>query len=174
VTLLNESVSHEKILSPDLILESLREKLIVALGQKDYSDKIKDGIEGSVFIFDTTTNYYSVSGSGNPIVQIHNGALIEIKPQRIPIGLSEKKTNFVNVPLNVSKNDMLYLFSDGYIDQFGGPLSKRFMIKKLKAVLSGIHHLSTEEQKARLLAEILLWRGDSEQTDDILILGIRL
>jgi phosphoserine phosphatase RsbU/P len=174
VTLLNETVSHERILSPDLILESLRSKLIVALGQKDYSDKIKDGIEGSVFSFDLTKNYYGVSGSGNPMVQIHNGELIEIKPQRIPIGLSEKKISFLKVPLNVSKNDMFYMFSDGYIDQFGGPSSKRFMIKKLKEVLSGIHHLPLEEQKARLLAEILHWRGDLEQTDDILVLGIRL
>jgi serine phosphatase RsbU (regulator of sigma subunit) len=175
VTLLNETVLRERILSPDLILENLRAKLIKTLSQKGYSGVIRDGIEGSVFCFDIFMNQFHYSGSCNSMIIIHEDELQEIKPQRIPIGFSDKEVNFKNVSLNLSKNDLVYMFSDGYVDQFGGPeaKTKRFMIKRFKEILLGNHSLPLEQQREILLSELNSWKGDSDQTDDILVLGIR-
>ncbi len=174
VTLLNETVSHHRILEPHLILENLRSKLIIALGQTNNSPWIKDGIEGSLFCFDTAMTKFNVSGSGNSMIHIHEGELEEIKVQKIPIGLSDKNSNYVNIPLKVSKNDMFYMFSDGYLDQFGGPGSKRFMIRKFKEILLKNHLLPLEVQKQKLMDELTLWKDQTGQTDDILVIGIKL
>jgi DNA-binding response OmpR family regulator len=173
VTLLNEIVLANKILRPDLILENLRTKLIKALSQKGFLGIIKDGIEGSVFCFDTLMRQFHYSGSCNSMIIIHDGELQEIKPKRIPIGYSDKEVDFENVSLDLSKNDLVYMFSDGYVDQFGGPVSKRFMIKRFKDILLKSNKLPLEEQREILLSEFLMWKGDSDQTDDILVLGIR-
>ncbi len=175
VTLLNEIVLTNRILKPDLILENLRSKLIKALSQKGFSGIIKDGIEGSVFCFDTMMKQFHYSGSCNSMIIIHEDKLEEIKPKRIPIGYSDKEVDFENVTLDLSKNDLVYMFSDGYVDQFGGPeaKTKRFMIKKFKEILLANHLLPLEQQKETLLSELLTWKGDSDQTDDILVLGIR-
>lgn len=175
VTLLNEIVLTNRILKPDLILENLRSKLIKALSQKGYSGIIKDGIEGSVFCFDTMMKQLHYSGSCNSMIIIHDGELQEIKPKRIPIGYSDKEVDFENISLEVSKNDLVYMFSDGYVDQFGGPdeRTKRFMIKRFKEILLANHLLPLEQQKETLLSELITWKGDSDQTDDILVLGIR-
>jgi len=175
VTLLNEIVLTNRILKPDLILENLRSKLIKALSQKGYSGIIKDGIEGSVFCFDTMMKQFHYSGSCNSMIIIHEDKLEEIKPKRIPIGYSDKEVDFENVTLDLSKNDLVYMFSDGYVDQFGGPeaKTKRFMIKRFKGILMANHLLPLEQQKETLLSELLTWKGDSDQTDDILVLGIR-
>jgi DNA-binding response OmpR family regulator len=175
ITLLNETVLREKILRPDLILENLRAKLIKTLSQKGYPGIIKDGIEGSVFCFDTFMNHFHYSGSCNSMIIIHEGELQEIKPQRIPIGYSDKEVDFENVSLSLSKNDLVYMFSDGYLDQFGGPeaKTKRFMIKRFKEILMANQTLPLEQQREILLSELLAWKGDSDQTDDILVLGIR-
>lgn len=173
VTLLNEIVLTNRILRPDMILGNLRAKLIRSLSQKGYQGIIKDGIEGSVFCFDNMMRQFHYSGSCNSMIVIHNGELMEIKPKRIPIGYSDKEVDFENVSLDLSKNDLIYMFSDGYVDQFGGPLSKRFMKKRFKEILLNNHKLPLEEQREILLSEFLAWKGDTEQTDDILVLGIK-
>lgn len=175
VTLLNETVLREKVVRPDLILENLRAKLIKTLSQKGFTGVIKDGIEGSVFCFDTMMNQFHYSGSCNSMIIIHEGELNEIKPQRIPIGYSDKEVDFKNVSLSLVKNDLVYMFSDGYVDQFGGPeiKSKRFMIKRFKEILLANNSLPLEKQREILLSELTTWKGDSDQTDDILVLGIR-
>lgn len=175
VTLLNETVLREKVVRPDLILENLRAKLIKTLSQKGFTGVIKDGIEGSVFCFDTMMNQFHYSGSCNSMIIIHEGELNEIKPQRIPIGYSDKEVDFKNVSLSLGKNDLVYMFSDGYVDQFGGPeiKSKRFMIKRFKEILLANNSLPLEKQREILLSELTTWKGDSDQTDDILVLGIR-
>jgi phosphoserine phosphatase RsbU/P len=173
ITLLNEAVINERIYAPELILESLRSKLIRALGQYDYTNIIKDSIEGSVFCFDPKKKQFQYSGSGNSLILIHDGELMAVKPQKIPIGYSEKDADFKNFSLDLSRNDMAYMFTDGYVDQFGGPDSKRLKLKRFKEILFKNHHLPLDQQKSLLLTELTTWKGLSEQTDDILVLGIR-
>ena len=174
VTLLNEIVSHERVFRPDLILGNLRSKLVATLGQETVSATIKDSIEGSVFSFDTLNHTYSISGSGNSMIVIHRGVLEEIKPPRMPIGLSDKRMNYLNVDLSISPGDMIYMFTDGFIDQFGGPASKRYLIKRFKEKLQSLYTFPLEVQREMLREELVSWKAENMQTDDILVLGIRL
>lgn len=174
ITLLNETILHDHIIQPDKILENLRSKILVTLGQKignDYS--IKDGMDGSVICFDTETNKLQYSGAFNPLIVIHYDEIISIKADTIPIGYYEVKGSFTLHELNVEKNDTIYMFSDGMIDQFGGPADKRFMIRHLKEILFANHNKSMIMQKDILTQVFNNWKGDSVQTDDIVVMGIR-
>jgi DNA-binding response OmpR family regulator len=175
ITLLNETVLHDHILQPDKILESLRLKIINALGSKiEYGNiHIKDGIEGSVICFNTESNRLQYSASFNPLILIHAGEISHIKADRIPIGYYEVNRNFTLHEIDFEKNDIIYLFSDGIIDQFGGPKEKRFMIKYLKELLLSNHDKTMIRQKEMITEELNQWKGDLVQTDDILVLGIR-
>jgi serine phosphatase RsbU (regulator of sigma subunit) len=173
ITLLNEIVLHDHIIQPDKILESLRYKIIQALGQKKGIGNIKDGIEGSVIYFDSGSNKLQYSGSFNPLILIHKDEIFDIKADRIPIGFYEVTGKFTLHEIDIEKNDTIYLFSDGIIDQFGGSVNKRFMLKQLKEILLGNHKKAMIRQKEILINELNTWQGDSIQTDDILVLGIR-
>jgi DNA-binding response OmpR family regulator len=173
ITYLNEIVHGERIMKPELIIDSLRKKIISALSQKGYSGTIKDGIEGSVITFDPSTREIQYSASFNPLIFIHNEELLEIKADRIPIGYYERAASFTNTKLTVSENDMIYLFSDGFMDQFGGEMSKRFQLNRFKELLFDNHKLPLNQQKEVLLSTLYEWRGKGEQTDDILVIGLR-
>ena len=173
ITLLNEIVLHDHIIQPDKILESLRSKIINALGQKKGNDYIKDGIEGSVISFDPESKKLLYSGAFNPLILIHADEIFDIKADRIPIGYYEKNENFTLHEIGIEKNDAIYLFSDGIKDQFGGLKTKRFMFKHLKEILLGNHNKTMIRQKEILTEELNRWKGDLVQTDDILVLGIR-
>lgn len=173
ITLLNETILHDHIIQPDKILESLRSKIILSMGQKKGNGYIKDGIVGSAICFDPQSNKLLYSGAFNPLIHIHTDEIFDIKADRIPIGFYEKDGNFTLHEIDIEKNDTIYLFSDGIIDQFGGPENKRFMIKHLKEILLSYHNLSMMRQKEILYEELNRWKGDSVQTDDILVMGIR-
>jgi len=174
ITLLNETVLHDHILQPDKILESLSSKIISALGQQKGSAFIKDGIEGSIICFDPGSNKLLYAGSFNPMIHIHADEIFVIKADRIPIGYYEKKGNFTLHETHIEKNDTIYLFSDGINDQFGGTQDKRFMIKQLKEILLFNHKKDMNRQMEILIEELNRWKGDLVQTDDILVLGIRI
>jgi len=174
ITLLNETVLNDRILQPDKILESLRSKIINALGSKKGYEHIKDGIEGAVICFDPGSNKLSFSSAFNPLILIHADKISEIKADRIPIGYHDVNGNFTLHEIDIEKNDTIYLFSDGIIDQFGGPENRRFMIKRLKEMLLGNHNKTMIRQKEIITEALNRWKGDTIQTDDILVLGIRL
>jgi phosphoserine phosphatase RsbU/P len=173
-TLLNETIIHEEIVQPDKILEVLRRKLISALGQnKDIVD-VKDGIEGSVINFNPTTSEVKYAGTQNPLLHFCDHKMDEIKPDKIPIGFYEKQTKYSLKTIQVKKGDMIYMFSDGFMDQFGGPDSKKIMSRRFKEFLFKINALPLDTQKTKLLEYLLWWQKDLEQTDDILVVGIRI
>jgi CheY-like chemotaxis protein/serine phosphatase RsbU (regulator of sigma subunit) len=174
ITLLNEIVLDDHLVRPDDILESLREKVVLTLGERLGYRRIKDGIEGAVICFDPASGKLQYSGSFNPLVLINDDEIHEIKADRIPIGYYEVKGNFTLQELNLKTKDTIYLFSDGIVDQFGGPHNKRFMIKHLKETLLANHTKTMARQKEVLSEDLYQWRGGSVQTDDILIVGIRL
>jgi len=173
VALLNETVLHEKITEPDKILESLRKKMINSLGQNHENLKVKDTIEGTVITYNLETGVLDFSGAFNPLIHIHNNELKEIKGDKTPIGFYEWMGKFTRKTITIEKGDIIYLFSDGYIDQFGGPESKKIMSKRFRELLFKNHNLPLASQKAKLLDYLNNWKGDVEQTDDILVAGIR-
>jgi phosphoserine phosphatase RsbU/P len=173
VAFLNEAVLGERIVRPDLILESIRRKLIDSLGQKGYLGTIKDAIEGSVICFDIMMRQIHYSASFNPLLLVHNGEMKEVKADRAPIGYYDLHIPFTNNTINLEEGDIIYLFSDGFIDQFGGQASKRFMLRRFKELLMTNHQISMVEQKEILLSTLNEWKNEQEQTDDILVMGIK-
>jgi phosphoserine phosphatase RsbU/P len=172
ITLLNEIVLQESITEPCRILNRLKEKLIRSLGQKQGFSGIKDGIEGAVINFNPVSRILQYSGSFNPLIVARNNEIIEIKGDRVSIGYDESDKIFSQKELQIKDNDSVYLYTDGYIDQLGGEENKRFMIKRFKELVLQIINKSMSEQKQLFFENFNAWKGDSDQTDDILIFGI--
>jgi phosphoserine phosphatase RsbU/P len=173
MTLLNEIVVHDRILNPNVILECLRTRLISTLGQNQEVAKIKDGIEGSIISYNSSKMTLNYSGAFNPLLYVHNNEMKKINGDRVPIGYYEKVNSFTMKTINIEKGDTIYLFSDGFIDQFGGPEKRKIMTNKFMEILHSIHKLHMDGQKSYLNDFITSWRGEMEQTDDILVVGIR-
>jgi CheY-like chemotaxis protein len=172
-TLLNEIVLQEHSVQPNTILDLLKEKLIHSLGQKQGFSGIKDGIEGSIINFDKKSGILRYSGSFNPLIIVRDNEIIEIKADRISIGYDDNNINFSLKEINIKENDSVYLFTDGYIDQLGGNENKRYMLKRFREYILEINNKSMIKQKELLIENLNLWKGSFDQTDDVLVFGIR-
>ncbi len=178
ITLLNEIVSNENYdkLRPDLILNELRTKLIHALSQSE-EESSRDGIAIALCMLEKDKGKLHYAGAENEMIIVRNGVTKDYLADDMPIGAFAKPTgNFTNNIIDYQKGDMVYLFSDGYVDQFGGPgkRRKKFLIVRLRELFVKISNLPTGEQKDILLKTHLDWKGQNKQIDDILIMGVRL
>lgn len=174
ITLFNETVLKEHILQPDKILNRLTERIMQSLGQTGSHSIIKDGMEGSVVCLDTETEELQYAGSFNSLIVVRDGKLIEIRANRLSIGYDERGERFSLKKIKIQKNDHIYLFTDGYLDQFGGQNDKRYMIRRFRELLLQINSEPLAVQRDILFETIMEWKGDTEQTDDILVLGMCL
>ena len=104
---------------------------------------------------------------------VRDNEIIEIKADRISIGFSDNDKEFSLKEIDIKENDSVYLYSDGYIDQMGGNENKRFMLKRFKEIILNINKKPMAKQKESLLESFNIWKGNSDQTDDVLVLGIR-
>jgi phosphoserine phosphatase RsbU/P len=173
ITLLNEIVVHKGIQKTDEILENLRSEIKYSLGQNQDKMRVKDGMDGAIINYNTKTGILGYSGAFNPLLLIHNSELIKIDPDRFPIGYYEKETRFSRREIKIEKNDIVYMFSDGYVDQFGGTEKRKIMYPAFKNLLLKIHELPLADQKTELQNYLNNWKKELEQTDDILVVGIR-
>ena len=115
------------------------------------------------------------SGANNPLFIFRNGEMIELKSDKMPIGIHLRADiPFTRHNLDIQKDDMIYTFSDGYPDQFGGPHQKKFMIRNFKKLLAEIHKDPPEAQKAALIESLNSWMTETEQVDDIIVIGVRI
>jgi DNA-binding response OmpR family regulator len=174
VTLLNEIVISEKILEPHLILNRLREKIIAALGQKGIYFEVNDGMDGSLIVYDLTTKILSFSGAFNPVYIIRDNTIIELRADSMPLAYEDKMSDFSCFEMKLVTEDLIYMFTDGYSDQFGGPLSKKFNRARFKEILLKNHKRTLEWQKQLLLDAHIIWRGYEEQNDDVTVVGLKL
>ena len=125
-------------------------------------------------VFHPRSGKLQFSGANNPLYHIRNKVLTEIKPDKMPVGIDAIEENsFTSHTLQLKAGDIVYLFSDGYPDQFGGPENKKFKYGPLRELLIRISDLSMEEQRKELDQVMSQWKGDEPQVDDILVLGIR-
>jgi serine phosphatase RsbU (regulator of sigma subunit) len=173
VTFLNEIVNSKKITQPGKILDLLRDKVINSLNQQ-YDNPLRDGMDISVITYNFATKQVSFAGANNPLFLIHEGELTEIKADKMPIALYDKMVSFSNNDVELQEGDCLYIFSDGFVDQFGGPKDKKFMKKRFKQILIDNYKLPMEEQKELLDKAYEEWKGDGEQVDDVLVIGLKV
>lgn len=174
VTLLNETVIREGVSKPHLILYRLREKIIEALDQKCITTEIGDGMDGSIICYDTQNKTLVFSGAYNSLYLVRDNRIIELKGDKMTLSFNEKMNDFLSQEIKTQPDDLIYLFTDGYVDQFGGPNVKKFKPTQFREVLQRIHQNPLSVQKKMLLDIYLNWKGSKEQTDDITIIGLKL
>ena len=150
LTLLNDIIIHSDIIQADKILEKLRMRLIHALGQSNAVVSVKDGMEGAVLVFNPDTSEIQFSGTQNPVIHICESQINIIKSDKTPIGFFDSLTTYSLNSINIKSGDMIYLFTDGYVDQFGGPDSKKIMSRRFRELLLKYHKLPLPEQKSKL------------------------
>ena len=172
--LLNKVIRENHIYQPSKILDALNEELLLSLPSQE-GEIIQDGMDMSIVCFNTETSTLEYAGAFNPLYVIKNGEMEEMKADRFSIGRSslEMKNHFNNYTIDIKKGDIIYMLSDGYADQFGGPDGKKFKYKTLKDLLTSICTESMQTQQTILDKTIEEWRGSLEQVDDILIIGRR-
>jgi phosphoserine phosphatase RsbU/P len=173
---LNYAVTDKKARSAGKILDELNKGVISTLNENKMDDSIKDGMDMSLCVFNFKSGKAEFAGANNPLYLIRNNELIKYKGDRFPIGAFEGSTPqlFVNNTIDILPGDCYYLFSDGYADQFGGPDNKKLRYKKLEEFLLEIHNQPMDYQQEFLRTKLLEWKGDNDQVDDILVIGIKI
>ncbi len=175
ISFLNELVVERRQTHPGTILDNLRGEVIKALKQSGREDEQKDGMDIALCTFDMESKMLEFAGAYNPLYLVREGKLEEHKADRMPISYYHGVSNpFRTTSIQLQKGDALYLFSDGFADQFGGPLRKKFKYKPLKEMLEQIHGQSMDRQEAILKERFLDWKEDVDQIDDVVLLGIRI
>ena len=172
IVYLHDIASRKEINEPNVVLNFLRKKIKDTF--KTFGSENNNGLDIALCVLDTETNILNYSGAYNPLWMIRNNELIEYKATRNPIGYYIKEVDFKSHEIQLKKNDVIYIFSDGYPDQMGGKRNKKFMIKKFKELLLKINHLPLKEQNIVLENTLNEWKGKNDQTDDIVVIGIRI
>ena len=176
VAFLNEIVNKGNVSNANEILNQLRLHIIEALHQSEEASSSKDGMDIALCIINTDKKELEFAGANLPLYIISNKQLSEIKGDRMPIGIysTKTRTSFTNHILPYQSNDLLYLFSDGYVDQFGGDKKEKFKKKNLQKLLTDIYKEPIPKQKEILCHTLSKWQGNISQIDDILLIGLKL
>ncbi len=174
ISLLNEIVRRKEILKANQALEVLRHELKEALHQSDEDYSYNNGMDIALCVIDKKQKLIQYSGANAPLYLIRDNKLIEFKPTRNPIGLTPLEIPFLNHEIEYDENDIFYLFSDGFMDQFGGDDGKKFRSRRFKHLLLDIHNKPFESQKDQLKLGLMKWKGNKyDQVDDIMIFGFK-
>lgn len=175
ITLLTEIVKNTNDVRPHNLLNELRTNIKKALAQVGKENETKDGMDVALSVIDYDTSTLLFAGAYNPLYLIRDRKLIEYKGDKMPVGVHINEVeSFTLHEIEIKKNDCIYMFSDGYVDQFGGPDNRKFMSKNFKELLLNISEKDMSEQKTILDDTIDQWIGPHDQLDDILVMGIRL
>ena len=175
ISILSEIVRKMEILKADEILNKLRNKIIHMLNPIGSESIIQDGMDITLVVCHIKNREIDYAGANNPLYLIRNRQLIDVKANRMPIGVYTRENEpFTSTNFDYLPGDTIYMFSDGYVDQFGGENDTKFNRKNFKDLLLKISDCPMEEQSKIIEKTHLDWKGDQDQTDDILVLGIRL
>jgi serine phosphatase RsbU (regulator of sigma subunit) len=174
ISLLDDIVNKNGVIKPNEILFELRAKIIHALNQHKEKDK-KDGMDMALCLFDFDGHKGYYSGSYNPLYIIRNNEFEQIKADRMPIGLHIKDNMpFSEHEFSFDKGDQFYMFSDGYADQFGGPNERKIKSKKFQELLLENSGQAGQIQRDALDNYFETWRGEMEQIDDVIVIGLKI
>lgn len=180
VAYLNEIVNkiainkHISALNADEILNQLREMVISSLHQTGDPNEPKDGMDISLCIIDFEHKKLQYAGANNPLYIIRKGEIILLEADKMPVSFHQKRNiPFTKHDFALQPDDTIYMFSDGFIDQFGGEQGMKYLAKRFRELLLKIHDKPMAEQQFILEKELDTWMGDRQQLDDILVLGLR-
>ena len=170
---LNEINSVNQLLSPAKILNKLRVKVVAELSS---DGKTKDGMDISLLRLNLKNNKAEWAGANNPIYIIkQNASEVEIiKGDREPIGFTDKFTDFTNHELQLASGDGVFLFTDGFADQFGGDKNRKFGYKNFRELLVKINGKNVDDQKKELISSFSSWKGGGDQIDDVCVIGLKI
>lgn len=194
IALLREITGKPKVMSPSQMLSKLRQMVMVSLNQQSGESSQADGMDMAIVIIDPNTLSMEYAGAYLSAIVVRRGAfdaqenttrirtetqngstLQELRGNKMPIGFHIlEQESFTNQSLQLQKGDMLYLFSDGYADQFGGEKNIKFLLQNFRALLMDIHTLELDEQKQVLAQTIENYQGNQKQVDDMLVMGVRM
>ncbi len=173
--LLNQIVNEEKELQPNLVLNKLRLKIISALKQTGAAGENKDGMDISLCKLNMNTNELEFAGANNSLLVVRNNKIIKLQSDKQPIGiyLSENK-DFTNHYLLLETNDVIYMTTDGYVDQFGGEKGKKFKSSNFEKLICEIAQLPIDEQEQKISSTFINWKEGFEQLDDVCVIGVKI
>ncbi len=172
--LTNISATKDELHTDDL-LNDLRLRIIESLHQTGKEGENKDGMDITLYILDINRMKLEFSGANNSLYIVRNGEMIEVKADRMPIGIHDKASiPFKKHEVVLEKGDMIYSSSDGYHDQFGGPNNKKFTSGKFKTLLTSLATEHIDKQSKFLEKTIFEWMGENAQVDDMLVIGVRV
>jgi serine phosphatase RsbU (regulator of sigma subunit)/Tfp pilus assembly protein PilF len=170
---LNEIVNEMHIDEPAEVLNHLRERIKNAMGSGDSQSKARDGMDISFLRLDKSTGTLTYAGANSHIYIVRNGDLMIYEGDKMPIGYFLVDNQFRSHTIQLQKSDMVYAFTDGYADQFGGPSGKKFMYRKLIDLLKSLAGHDLMYQRNEVIRSFNQWKGPEEQVDDVCLMGFR-
>ena len=175
-TLLNKVVNDLGQTLPSQIMKQMDVNILESLKQRGDISSNRDGMDMAICSIDASKKELIYSGASRPLYLVRNNELIEYKSSIFSVGgfLAGNEKVFEDAYINYQSNDMIYIFSDGYADQFGGEKGKKFMSKNLRLLFSRIASLPLDKQKSEIHSNLISWMGSLKQVDDVMVIGIRL
>jgi serine phosphatase RsbU (regulator of sigma subunit) len=166
---LSEAINEKLIFQPNEILNYARERLINSISKEEQ----KDGFDGVILCIDKISNKITYASANNSPVIVRKDEIIELPKDKMPVGKGERLEPFKLNEIQIQKGDTLYLYTDGYADQFGGPKGKKYKYKQLNEQLLAVSSLQLADQSKALIQNFENWKGNLEQVDDVCLIGIR-
>jgi len=167
---LSEAINEKDILEPNKVFDYVRMRLIESMSK----DGQKDGFDGILLQINLVTKEINYAAANNAPILISDGNFIELEKDKMPVGHGERKENFKLFSVHAKQGDTLYLYTDGYADQFGGPKGKKYKYKQLNELIVSISDKNLTDQQDVLENNFNKWRGNLEQVDDVCIIGIKI
>ena len=175
ISFLEEIINTNRITDPGLILDDLSREVRRALHQKGNINEAKDGMDISISVIDKKQNQLQFSGAYNNLYLIRDNELKEYNADRMPIGyFDDEDKKFSSRLIDTLPGDMIYMYSDGYADQFGGGNHKKLKYMAFKSLILEVHKLPLKQQREVLEKRFMEWKRTDDQTDDVMVLGYRL
>jgi ligand-binding sensor domain-containing protein/serine phosphatase RsbU (regulator of sigma subunit) len=174
--ILNQALNESPVVVPGTFLDKLNRGVSEALNQTSEDARLRDGMDIALCAVNYKTMELQYAGAYNPLFIIRNGEFIEVKADNIAIGsyIDNQNTTYTNHKIQLQKGDVIYIFTDGYIDQFGGPDGKKFKLTQFKTMISSLTNVPLQQQSVIIEKSIEQWRGALQQVDDILVIGVKI
>jgi serine phosphatase RsbU (regulator of sigma subunit) len=175
ISKLSQTINENKVIRPDLVFNAVRSEIISVLNPEGSMADSKDGMDAVLCMLDLVNMKLSYSAANNSFYIIRGKAIIHCKADKMPVGRGhDDSVSFSYNEIIIQKGDLIYTFTDGLADQFGGARGKKFKYKQLEEILLNSCHLSMQEQKEILLTRFERWKGVLEQVDDVCVIGVRV